>query len=48
MNGSEWSLNTIVANSANEYPAIHTYPTLTPNMARKFNPLAIARDTLTR
>lgn len=53
MNGSELSLNTLVMSggsgpNSGDYPAIHTYPTLTPNMARKFNPITRAVDTLTR
>lgn len=51
MTGSELSLNSLVAggaSSGSDYPAVHSYPTLTPNMARKFNPLTKAMDTLTR
>ncbi len=54
MSGSELSINSLVAGSAgagaggSDYSAVHTYPTLTPNTARKFNPLAKAMGTLTR
>ena len=53
MNGSDLSLNTLVmpggsGPNSGDYPAVHLYPTLTPNMARKFNPITRAVDTLTR
>ena len=45
--GSELSINSLVVSS--DYPPVHTYPTLTPTMSRKFNnPLTRAMDTLTR
>ena len=46
MAGSELSINSLVV--PNEYPPSHSYPTLTPTMSRKFNPIARAMDTLTR
>jgi hypothetical protein len=53
MAGSELSINSLVVPSASgvgygEYPPAHSYPTLTPTMARKFNPITRAMDTLTR
>ncbi len=34
--------------TSGDYPSVHNYPTLTPNTARKFNPLTKAMGTLTR
>lgn len=56
MTGSELSLNVLVGGGSgsgtSEYPSPHNYPTLTPNMGRKYNPLSKAMDavsnTLTR
>lgn len=53
MTGSELSINSLVMGAGasphnSDYPSVHTYPTLTPNMARKFNPITRAMDTLTR
>ena len=53
MAGSELSLSTLGLGSGSgpnsgEYGSVHLYPTLTPNMARKFNPITRAVDTLTR
>ena len=54
MAGSELSLNTLGLPGSGsgpnicDYPSVHIYPTLTPNMARKFNPITRAVDTLTR
>lgn len=48
MTGSELSINSLVV-PPSDYPPSHSYPTLTPTMARKFNnPLTRAMDTLTR
>ena len=49
MAGSELSINSLVAPNAGDYPPVHSYPTLTPTMSRKFNnPISRAMDTLTR
>jgi len=58
MSGSDLSINSLVASgggamaagagSPSEYHPVHSYPTLTPTSARKFNPLTKAMDTLTR
>ena len=48
MAGSELSLNSLVVPTGNE-SSVHSYPTLTPTMSRKFdNPLTRAMGTLTR
>ena len=49
MAGSELSINSLVAPNAGDYPPVHSYPTLTPTMSRKYNnPISRAMDTLTR
>jgi myotubularin-related protein 5/13 len=53
MSGSELSINSLMLTggggaASGEFSSGHNYPTLTPNMGRKLNPITKAYDTLTR